>query len=53
MRQEIEKKVKYYELQLNEALNRFLNDNTRKSRDIVIRHKERLKIYAEVLKMIP
>jgi energy-converting hydrogenase A subunit M len=53
MKQEIEKKVKYYEAQLDEALNRFLNDNTRKSRDIVIRLKERLKIYKEVLKLIP
>lgn len=52
MKQEIEKKVKYYENQLNKAVDRWMEENSRKSRDEVIRIKERIRTYNECLTLI-
>ena len=52
MKQELEKKIKYYEKSLSNAMDRFLLDNTRKSRDSVIRIKERLNVYNECLSLL-
>lgn len=52
MKAEIEKKVKYYEGQLSRAIERFLEENSRKSRDQVVRLKERLRTYNECLNLI-
>lgn len=52
MKQEIEKKLKYWEGQLSRATDRFLDENSRKSRDEVIKMKERIKTYKECLALI-
>ena len=52
MKQEIEKKIKYWENQLSRATDRFINENTRKTRDEVIKIREKVRTYQECLTLI-
>ena len=51
MKEKLEQKIKHTESCLNRAMDRFLSENTRKTRDEVIRLKERVKVYNECLNL--
>lgn len=50
MKEKIEEKLKYYENQVTNNTDRFLFSNLRKDRDILIKNRERVKVYKEILK---
>jgi hypothetical protein len=50
--QQIEKKLKYYEGQLNSYIDNWIKENTRVSRDLVIKTKEKIRTYKECLTII-
>lgn len=50
MKKEIEEKLKYYENQVVNNTDRFLYSNLRKDRDILVKNRERVKVYKEILK---
>lgn len=52
MKEKIEKKLTYYQGQYERFLDRYIDSNSRKDRDVVVRTKERIKTYKEVLELI-
>lgn len=52
MKQEIEKKIKYWTAQERKFMKLFIQDNKRSTRDQVIKIQERLAVYEEILTLI-
>jgi hypothetical protein len=52
MRQQIEKKLEYYKKQVDVFTDRHLETCKRTDRDALMRCKERVKVYQEILKLI-
>lgn len=51
-KEQIQKKLKYYEGQLNSYIDNWIRENTRVSRDLVIKTKEKIRTYKECLTII-
>jgi hypothetical protein len=51
MKEQVKKKLEYYTKQYHSAIERYLKDNKRVSRDVVIKCQERMKVYQEVLEL--
>ena len=52
MKQQIEKKLEYYKQQTDKFTDRHLKTCKRTDRDALMRCKERVKVYQEILKLI-